>query len=95
MERKIDAAQKAAKQETPLALKVTGRMVMGETGRCDDCGRPVGESEFMTVVDPSGKHDWDSLLVCDSCMGSERWDTWRATHYPEWPLPQLNEMVGG
>ena len=67
----------------------------GELVTCDDCGREVGPSEFMTVVDPSGKHDWDTFLVCDSCMGSERWDTWRATHYPEWPLPQLNEMVGG
>lgn len=57
--------------------------------RCGTCGKRVEGDEMFTEVNPKGGYGMDQVLICDECMASSEWASWRARHWANWPeLPR-------
>jgi hypothetical protein len=58
------------------------------------CGRVLPDTMYFTEVNPPGGFGREQVLVCDECMGSGRWDYWKARHV-ETPLSATPRSVAG
>lgn len=70
---------------TPDAARAA---LMQDPDHCADCKRKMLDEDFLNEVNPPGGYGDYQVLLCDECMGSDKWAPWREEHWPTWPAPR-------